>query len=190
MIITEFQTTERERLNALKRYEILDTPPDGSFNKITSLGSNFFDVPIAIISLVDHDRIWFKSSYGLEVNQISKTGGLCASAIMHDDIYVIEDAQTDLRCLENPLVAGDFGLKFYAAAPLTTKDGHNLGTFCIMDKKPRSITENQKIILQQMAEIVMDEMELRLVARNTLKKQMERIIELEEENKRLKSKIN
>ncbi|MGQ0829176.1 MAG: GAF domain-containing protein [Bacteroidota bacterium] len=186
MITIDLLNTELERLSALRRYDILDTPMDGNFNKMTSLASIFFDVPVAIISLVDHDKIWFKSCYGLELNQVSKDAGLCASAIMHDDIYVVEDASKDHRCLANPLVSGDFGLKFYAAAPLTTKDGHNLGTFCIIDKKPRSLSENQKIILQQMAEIVMDEMELRLSARNVVKGQVQRITELEEENKKLR----
>jgi GAF domain-containing protein len=188
MITTDFQQIESERLNALKRYEIIDIPFDESFSRITSLASGFFDVPIAIISVVDHDKIWFKSSYGLDLDHTSKDPGLCASAILYDDIYVVEDASKDIRCLSNPLVAGKFGLKFYAAAPLTTKDGHNLGTFCIIDKKPRSISENQKIVLQQMAEIVMDGIELRWLARNALKEGVIRIVELEEEKKKLSLK--
>ena len=189
MIILDSQNVETERLSALKRYNIVDTPPHGSFNKMTSLASNLFDVPVSIITLVDHDRIWFKSSYGLELNQINKDEGLCATAILHDDIYVVEDASVDVRCMRNPLVAGEFGLKFYAAAPLTTKDGHNLGTFCIIDKKPRVINEREKIILQQMAEIVMDEIELQLSASDTVKKSINRIIELEKENNKLKARV-
>ena len=122
---------ESNRLQALKRYEILDMPPEGNFDRITLLASKVFNVPIAIVSLVDEDRIWFKSSQGLgDVNEIGKSPGLCASAILSDEVYLVEDARNDPRSLANPLVTGAFGLEFYAAAPLKTQDGHNLGTFC------------------------------------------------------------
>lgn len=153
------------RIKALKQYEILDTPPEGSFNKITALASKVFNVPIAIVSLVDTDRIWFKSHFGLQINQIKKDPGLCTSAILSDEIYLVEDARNDPRCLANPLVAGKFGLQFYAAAPLKTKDGFNIGTFCIIDKKQRYINSDQQDILKDMAGIVMESMELRLQAR-------------------------
>src|ERR1700677_3194866 len=119
---------ELERLDALRRYGILDTPPDGAFDHITGLAAGFFQVPIAIVSLVDHDRIWFKSHYGLEVEQVERDNGLCASAILSPDLYYIRDAVKDARTLANPLVAGALGLRFYAAAPLRTHDGFNLGT--------------------------------------------------------------
>ena len=161
-------SNESERIKALSRYEILDSPPDGSFDHLTKLAATLFNVPISIISLVDHDRIWFKSHYGVDAKQIERVPGLCASAILSDEIYIIENAVEDPRTLTNPLVAGSFGLKFYAAAPLITKDGYNLGTFCIIDKKQRYLTEEQKGILQKLADIVMDEMEIRLSARNLL----------------------
>ncbi|RYY88550.1 MAG: GAF domain-containing protein [Chitinophagaceae bacterium] len=159
---------EEKRIEALKRYNILDTPPDGSFDRITKLASTIFDVPIAIISLVDTERIWFKSAHGLNVNQIDRVPGLCASAILSNDVYVIGNAVTDPRSLANPLVAGEFGLRFYAAAPLQTEEQCNLGTLCIIDKTPRNLTEKEQKILKELADVVMDEMELRLSLRNTV----------------------
>jgi GAF domain-containing protein len=161
---------ETERIRALQRYEILDTPRDGNFDKLTRMAAKIFNVPIAIISLVDTDRIWFKSQFGVDgVEQINRDPGLCASAILSDEIYLIEDAKNDPRCLTNPLVHGDFGLKFYAASPLTTKDGYNLGTFCILDKRQRYINSEQSMILKELSGIVMDEMEIRLAAREIIR---------------------
>lgn len=156
---------EAERIKALKKYDILDTPPDGSFDQFTKLAAKLLNVPIALISLVDTDRIWFKSRYGLDATQISRDPGLCASAILSEEIYLVEDALTDIRTLANPLVAGGFGLRFYAAVPLKIKEGYNLGTFCVLDKTPRQFTELQKEILQHLANMVIDQMELRLAAR-------------------------
>lgn len=175
---------EMERLKALKRYNILDTPADGNFDRITSLASKMFNMPITIISLVDHDRIWFKSQYGLDgVEQIDRVPGLCASAILSKEVYLVENAIEDPRCLANPLVCGEFGLRFYAAAPLQTSDGHNLGTLCIIDKNQRYINREQMEMLQDLAAVVVDEMELRLAARNAIEKSNKRILELENELK-------
>ncbi len=172
------QIIEQERIKALHKYELLDTPPDGSFDKMAELAAKIFNVPIAIISLVDTDRIWFKSHFGLDINQIDREPGLCASAILSDDIYLIEDAKNDPRCLSNPLVTSGFGLQFYAAAPLTTKGGHNLGTFCIIDKRQRHINSDQQVMLKQMASIIVDEIELRLISRNLVKEYNIRLKEL------------
>jgi two-component sensor histidine kinase len=163
-------TNEREsaRLVALRRYDILDTPPDGSFDHIAKVAARLFDVPIAIISLVDTDRIWFKAKHGIDVEQIDRDPGLCASAILQSDPYLLTDASCDPRSLANPLVAGEFGLRFYLAAPLQTSDGHNLGTICVIDRKPRVVTEEQIEQLQALAEVVMDQMELRLSARTAV----------------------
>ena len=164
----EFPVNEQQRIEELKRYNILDTPPDGNFDHITKLASTLFDVPIALITLVDTDRIWFKSAYGLSVSQINRDPGLCASAILSSDAYVVENAIEDPRTMANPLVAGAFGLRFYAAAPLQTKENNNLGTLCIIDKEPSQFNKKEKEILQQLASIVMDEMEMRLALRNTV----------------------
>lgn len=164
-------TLEAERIASLKKYEVLDTPADGSFDKFTRLAAEILEVPIAIISLVDSDRIWFKSKYGLDVQEIDRAPGLCASAILSDDLYLVEDAKKDVRTLANPLVAGEFGLRFYAASPLTTRDGYNLGTFCIIDKNPRKLSEKKKKILADLADLVMVQMELRLEARTAIRNQ-------------------
>jgi diguanylate cyclase (GGDEF)-like protein/PAS domain S-box-containing protein len=161
---------ESERLERLRCYEILDTPPDGAFDRITAIAARFFRVPIALVSLVDHDRIWFKSRYGLDVEQIAREPGLSASAIWQDDVYEIRNALEDPRTIGNRLVSGALGLRFYAAAPLKTPDGYNLGTLCIIDKHPRELSPEDKDTLADLAAIVMDEMELRLSARKLIEK--------------------
>lgn len=159
---------EKERIQALYELDLLDTPADGSFDSITRLAASVFNVPISIISLVDTGRIWFKSHYGLSVQQVNCDPGLCASAILTDDVYVVEDARIDARTLANPLVASDFGLQFYAATPLRTKEHYNLGTFCIIDKQPRAFSAKEKVVLEQLGQLVMDEMQKRVRLRNTV----------------------
>ncbi|WP_232732349.1 GAF domain-containing sensor histidine kinase [Bacillus sp. mrc49] len=160
----EITPHEKERINALQRYQILDTPPDGAFDRVTALASQLLNVPIAITSLVDEDRIWFKSHHGLDVEEIEREPGLCASAILHNVPYILKDASLDPRSLANPLVAGENGFRFYAGIPLNTHDNHNLGVLCVIDYKPRAITEQELEILRSLAQIVMDEMELRLAS--------------------------
>ncbi|NYE24662.1 sensor histidine kinase [Pigmentiphaga litoralis] len=159
---------EARRLDAVRRYDILDTPPDGAFDSVTALAARLLDVPIAIISIVDTDRIWFKSHHGLDVEQIPRDAGLCASAILHDDAWVLTDARFDPRAMTNPLVASEFGLRFYAGVPLHTSDGHNLGTLCVLDKRPRGINRDQIGHLSDLASVVMDQLELRLSARRAI----------------------
>jgi two-component sensor histidine kinase len=159
---------EAHRLAAVHRYDILDTPPDGAFDRVTRIAAQLFHVPIAIVSIVDSDRIWFKSHHGLEVKEIPRSPGLCASAILYDQPWILSDAKTDPRSLTNPLVAGDFGLRFYAGVPLRTHDGYNLGTLCVIDREPRPVTEEQIAQLADLAAIVMDELELRLSAKRTI----------------------
>jgi GAF domain-containing protein len=184
-------TLEAKRLTALRRYEILDTPPDGAFDRLTSLASKMFNMPISIISLVDEDRIWFKSQAGLgDVQQIDRAPGLCASAILSKDVYLVENAIEDPRTLTNPMVSGSFGLRFYAAAPLKTHEGYNLGTFCIIDRKQRYISREQTEMLEDLAAVVVDEMEIRLAARNALASSHDRIKQLENEVKALKNGVS
>jgi GAF domain-containing protein len=161
---------EEERLRVLRRYEILDTPEDGSWDRLTRLAAKIFNMPIAVVSLVDTDRIWFKSHHGLDVREIGTDPGLCTTAILSDDIYIVENAIEDPRTLTNPLVVSDFGLRFYASVPLKTHDGFNIGTFAIIDSKQRYLTESQQETLKELAGIAMDEIELRLSARKSAKK--------------------
>lgn len=167
-VAEQISPRETERMAAVRRYDILDSPPDGAFDRITALAARRFGVPIAIISIVDEDRIWFKSHHGLPIDQIDREPGLCASAILGDTPYLLEDARNDPRSLANPLVAGDFGLRFYAAVPLKTSDGHNLGTLCVIDKEPRPIEQDQIEDLKDLASVVMDQLELGLSARHAV----------------------
>ena len=160
---------EPQRLAAVRRYDILDTPPDGTFDRIAALAARLFDVPIAIVSVVDGDRVWFKSRVGLpDVKQVERDPGLCASAILQSDPWIVTDATADPRTLANPLVAGEFGLRFYAGAPLTTHDGYNLGTVCVIDREPREVTAEESRHLSDLAGLVVDQLELRLAARRAV----------------------
>lgn len=159
---------EQERLAALHSYEILDTPADGAFDRVTALAARYFDVPVALVSLVDEDRIWFKSRHGLDAEEIPRSPGLCASVILSKGAYVVTNALTDPRTLANPLVAGKMGVRFYAAAPLVTHDGYRLGTMNIIDFVPREFGAEDQQTLEEFAGLVMDQMEVRLSARKAI----------------------
>ena len=171
-------TNEPERLTAVRRYDILDTPPDGAFDRITAMAARIFDVPISIVSIVDHDRIWFKSHHGLDVPQIDRGPGLCASAILRDESRILLDASKDAHAMANPLVAGEFGLRFYLGVPLHTHDGFNLGTLCVIDQTPRKVSAEQIAHLKDLAEMVMDQLELRRSARAAVETRIELLQEL------------
>lgn len=166
--LTVIPENEAARLAAVHRHGILDTPPDGTFDRVTAMAARRFDAPISIISIVDHDRIWFKSGHGVDVKEIGREPGLCASAILSDEVHVLVDAKTDPRSLANPLVAGDFGLRFYAGVPLRTSEGYNLGTLCVIDKEPRPVDQAQIDDLKDLASLVVDQLELRLAARRAV----------------------
>ncbi len=154
-------TDDAERLAAVRRYQILDTPPEQAFDRITAIAARVLSVPIALITLVDRDRIWFKSRHGVAIDQIDREPGLCASALFHGQVYTVANALEDPRTRSNALVVGEFGLRFYAAAPLIAPDGHTLGTLCVIDRQPRQITADEAQTLQDLAAVVMDELELR-----------------------------
>ncbi|MDB4932896.1 MAG: serine/threonine protein kinase [Myxococcaceae bacterium] len=159
---------EAERMEAVRRYQILDTPADGSFDTITALAARLLKAPIAIVSIVDHDRIWFKSHHGVDVEEIDRDPGLCASAILHNEPWIVNSTRDDPRTLANPLVAGEFGLQFYAGVPLTTKDGFNLGTLCVLDFEPRQLEGDDVANLEDLAAMVMSQLELRLESRRAV----------------------
>jgi serine phosphatase RsbU (regulator of sigma subunit) len=180
---------EAERIAAVRRYEILDTPPDGSFDRIARLAADLFDVPIGIVSIVDTDRIWFKAHHGVDVVQIDRDPGLCASAILGDEPWIISDARNDPRALANPLVAGEFGLQFYAGVPLTTHDGFNLGTLCVLGREPREVSDEQRRVLAELAALVVHELELRLSARQAVAAADRRLREAEQLAQALQSSL-
>ncbi|RYY71130.1 MAG: GAF domain-containing protein [Chitinophagaceae bacterium] len=167
---------DEDRLAALKRYKILDTPPEGSFNNIAKLATQIFDVPISLISLVGAEEVFFKANVGMgNTSKTSRGVSLCSLAVLSEELTVFEDAPQEPCLLANPLVAGDFGLKFYAGAPLVTMDGFLIGTMCIVDKKTRTFSEKDRGILKGLAAIVMDEIELRLasITENDLQQQLQ-----------------
>ena len=156
--------TEPARLAAVRRYDILDTPPDGAFDRITAIAARLLKMPVAIVSVVDTDRIWFKSHHGMQAGQIGRDPGLCASCILQEGPWLVNDARSDPRTLANPLVAGKFGAQFYLGVPLRTHDGFSLGTLCVIDFVPRTVSEAEVAHLIDLAAVVMDELELRLSA--------------------------
>ena len=154
---------EKGRIEALNRYAILDTPPENTFNNIVRLACSIFQVPIALVSLVDEERVFLKANKGMPgVLNTERGMSLCSLAILTDDVTVFENALKEACLLSNPLITGNFGLRFYAAAPLITSDGYNIGSLCILDKHPRKFSESEKESLENLAAIVMDEIELRL----------------------------
>ena len=162
------------RIAALYRYEILDTPPEGAFEKIATLAQSIFNVPIALVALVDKERVFFKANRGMgDTKSVHRGISLCSLAVLQDGVTVFENAPEDPCLLHNPLVAGSFGLRFYAGAPIITHDRYRVGTVCIVDHTPRSFSEEQQNILAQLAALVMDELELRLSARKAMGAQNE-----------------
>lgn len=157
---------DQQRLQALHKYEILDTFPEASFERFTRLAANIFGTPIALISLLDEERQWFKSHYGLEATETPMHVSFCKHAIEHDEVFTVLDATQDSRFSTNALVTGDPGIRFYAGAPLRTPEGIAVGTLCVIDKIPRrALRETEKQILADFAAMVVNELELRLALR-------------------------
>jgi diguanylate cyclase (GGDEF)-like protein len=155
---------EPGRIAALQRYEILDTPVEGAFDKVTQLIRTLFDVPMSAVSLIDKDRQWFKSVAGLDIAETPRSEAFCDHAIRQDEPLIIPDACADPRFRDNPLVTGDPGIRSYAGVPLCTPDGYNIGSLCAIDTRARDFPPEQIAILQGLAPIVVEQMELRLLA--------------------------
>jgi len=165
---------DQERVEALKRYKILDTPPEGAFDNVASLATQIFKVPISLVSLVDAEQVYFKANVGMgKVRTMERGVSLCSLAVMQEGVTVFENAKDEPCLLANPNVAGGFGLNFYAGAPITTFDGFRIGTLCIIDKTSRVFDENSRKIMESLAKIVMDEIELRLSAIEEIAKQQD-----------------
>lgn len=152
--------TEFNRLAALDKTALLDSLPEERFDRLTRLASKALGTDIALVSLIDENRQWFKSRHGLEATETPRDQAFCAHAIQTDQVMVVPDAGQDPRFANNPLVTGDPNISFYAGAPLITKDGHALGTLCVIDDKPRtSFSDDDKQILTDIAATVMAEIE-------------------------------
>ena len=152
---------ERERLAALHRYNVLDTPAEGTFDRITALVARLLDVPIALVTFVDEDRQWFKSCTGLDESETPREVAFCNYNIRDTGVMVVEDATADPRFADNPFVTGPPHIRFYAGAPLVTSDGHALGSLCVIDTEPRTLSEADRKTLRDLAAIVVDELEMR-----------------------------
>lgn len=139
MQVAAIPANESTRLAALYQLLILDTLPEERFDKIAAFAAQEFEVPIAVITLVDADRQWFKAKVGTEVCETGRDVSFCAHAILHDDIMVVPDAAADARFVDNPLVTGEPHIRFYAGAPLTLASGLRLGTLCLIDRAPRTL---------------------------------------------------
>jgi sigma-B regulation protein RsbU (phosphoserine phosphatase) len=186
--LSKVDSVESARMHAVTRYAILDTPPDGAFDRIARIAARFFRTPLATVTIVDTDRIWFKATHGLDgVQQIGRELGLCASAILNDAPYLVRDALTDHRTATNSLVHGQMGIRFYAAAPIITADGYRLGTVNVLDTEPHEPTDDEMAILADLAQIAMDELELRLSALTTVRRERELRAEAERDKETIES---
>lgn len=156
-------TFDRDRLEALARFAILDTPPERGFDDIVELAAYICDTPVALVSFVSHDRQWFKARFGLSECQTDLNSSVCAHALIEPDLLVVGDLSQDERTRTNPLVAGEPFIRFYAGAPLRTAEGHVLGSLCVIDTKPRpgGLTAAQASALRNLARQVVGQMELR-----------------------------
>jgi formate hydrogenlyase transcriptional activator len=184
---TVLPENEAERLNALRRYQILDTPPEPAFDRIAEMAANFFQVPMAGVSLVDEDRVWFKSRLGIEASETARDAGLCSTAMLSQGVFHLRDAAHDERATAHSLVH-DLGIRFYAGAPLRTEQGLNLGTVWVIDQKPRELASGEAEVLRALAALAMNQMELRLYAEKVARlERAERTIgeQLREANQRL-----
>src|SRR6266542_5190038 len=155
------KNNEARRLKVLWQYEILDTVPEEVFDDLTELAARICEAPIALISLIDEDRQWFKSAVGVTIRETSRDISFCARAILNNDLLIVPDATQDERFRNNPLVTSDPKIRFYAGAPLLTPDGHALGTLCVMDRLPRRLTEEQETALRALSRQVEARLELR-----------------------------
>ncbi len=157
MFAPPIPSNEAQRLSSLRALQILDTPPEERFDRITRLAKVLFDVPITLISLVEDERQWFKSVEGLPVCETARDVSFCAHAMLSRELFLVPDALADVRFADNPLVTGDPWIRFYAGCPLYALDGSALGSFCILDRQPRVLSASEQQILRDVGTWVENE---------------------------------
>ena len=151
MLAAAFPPNEAERIEAIKRAQILDTPPEERFDRLTRLARRLFGVPMALVSVVDADRQWFKSAQGLATRQTPRKVSFCAHAILGDELFIVRDALADERFSDNPLVTENPKIRFYAGCPLSLAGGHKLGALCLLDVEPRELSADEQELLRDLA---------------------------------------
>jgi GAF domain-containing protein len=152
---------DQERIAALQKYAILDTEPEQAFDDLTLLASFVCKTPIALISLIDEDRQWFKSKVGMTATQSPRDIAFCSVAIQQSEVMVVPDTLKDERFRNNPFVVSEPKIRFYAGAPLINEEGYALGTLCVVDKTPREMEPEQKEALQALSRLVLAQLEFR-----------------------------
>lgn len=166
MIAPQIPTDENKRLETLRALKILDSEPEERFDRLTRLAKRMFGVSISLVSLVDSDRQWFKSSQGLDATETPRDISFCGHAILGDDVFTVPNALEDERFADNPLVTDAPNIRFYAGCPLTVANGSKLGTLCIIDQEPRDFSEEDALLLHDLA--VMAEQEIAAIQLATL----------------------
>ncbi len=159
MIAAPIPDDDARRLQALRALLILDTPPEERFDRVVRFAADEFDMPMALVSLVDEERQWFKARVGMDACEGGREASFCGHAIVRPDLFIVEDARQDPRFHDNPAVTGQMGVVFYAGAPLVLPTGEIVGTLCLVDRRPRTFDALDKAILGSLRDLVVEELQ-------------------------------